>query len=246
MQIRCAIVEDDPLFQRQAKQFVSRYAQESGDDILTDVYGSSLAFLTKFNAQYDIILMDILMPGCNGFEAAERVRQFDQKCVIVFITSTPQYAIKGYAVHALSYILKPLSWPMFHSEFGRAIDAVDRDDRPTIMLQQGSSFYQVPLGSITYIESEQHRITVHTDESDIRVTTTLTELQKRLEPDGFYRINSYYIVNMDRVRTIEGQICVLDTDRRLNISRSRKKGFIEAMTRRLGQTLATGARPQGR
>lgn len=109
MRIRLAIVEDDALFCNQAVEFVRRFEQESGDEFDVDTFPSSITFLKDFNAGYDIILLDILMPGMSGFQAAEQIRKFDQNSVIMFITSTPQYAIKGYSVNALSYILKPLS-----------------------------------------------------------------------------------------------------------------------------------------
>lgn len=237
MRIRLAIVEDDALFCNQAVEFVRRFEQESGDEFDVDTFPSSITFLKDFNAGYDIILLDILMPGMNGFQAAEQIRKFDQNSVIMFITSTPQYAIKGYSVNALSYILKPLSWPTFEAEFTRAVEAVKRNVRPMITLQSGATYYQVPLDEISYIESRQHRITVHTDDNDINVTSTLLAFEEKLEPRGFFRINLYYLVNMSRVKAVEGQNCILDTNAELKISRARKKGFTEALTQQLGGTL---------
>lgn len=232
--IRVAIIEDDRLFRCQAVEFVSRFSRETATAFTVDTYDSSLEFLDGFNTNYDIILLDILMPGRNGFEVAERIRQRDSSSVIIFITSTPQFAIKGYSVNALSYILKPMAWHTFQAEFSRAVEAVEHSDRPSIMLQSGADYYQLPLDEISYIESRQHRITVHADGRDIGVTSTLTTLTEELSPKGFHRINSYYLVNMGRVRYIEGQSCVLDTGETLKIARARKRGFTQALAAHLG------------
>lgn len=119
MRIRVAIVEDDPLFLRQATTFVELFGEQTGRDFSVTTFNSATTFLKEFNANFDILLLDILMPSYNGIEVAQEVRKSDENLAILFITSTPQYAIKGYTVNALSYILKPLSWPAFEAEFSR-------------------------------------------------------------------------------------------------------------------------------
>lgn len=233
MRIRVAIVEDDPLFLRQAAAFVEIFSEQTGRDFSVTTYNSAVTFLKDFNANFDILLLDILMPNQNGIEVAHIVRQSDEKVVILFITSTPQYAIKGYTVNALSYLLKPLSWTAFETEFSRAVEHVLTKERPAIVLRSGSRYYQIPHHNINYIESRQHKIFVHTNDRGITVPYTLSALENRLTTAGFYRINSYYLVNIAHVEAIEGQNCVLDTGEELKISRARKKGFIEALTRHL-------------
>lgn len=230
MSIRVAVVDDDPAFCRKEADLVRSCGQERGEALEVDTFCSSIVFLQKFTAQYDIVVTDAVMRGYSGIETARHVRLLDPDCLILFVASTPKYAVSGYQVNALSYLLKPLSETAFRNELGKALQIVRRRKEPAIILQEGTSYYRVPLNTITYIESKRHRITVHTDMTDIAVTTTLAALQARLEPSGFHRINSYYLVNMDRVRAIDGAECVLDTGAELNISRSRKKGFVQAFT----------------
>lgn len=232
MSIRVAVVEDDPAFCRTEADLIRSCGQADGQELEVDTFCSSIVFLQKFTAQYDIVVTDAMMRGCNGIETARRVRLLDPGCLILFVASTPKFALSGYQVNAFAYLLKPLSEAAFRSEFGRALRLVRRNEGPTIVLQEGASYYKVPLHAISYIESQRHRITVHSDETDITVTTTLSSLQTRLEPSGFHRINSYYLVNMDRVRAIDGKTCVLDTGAELTISRARKKDFVEAFTHR--------------
>lgn len=237
MGIRVAVVDDDPAFCRTEANLIRSCGQEHGETIEVDLFNSSAMFLQKFTAQYDIVVSDVVMHDYSGIEVAQRIRLFDPNCLILFVASSPKFAINGYQVNAFSYLLKPLSATEFNAEFSKALRTVLHRERPTILLHEESSYYRVPLRSISYIESAHHRITVHSDEKDIAVTTTLSALQERLEPYGFYRINSYYLVNMSRVRAIDSKICVLDTGAKLAISRSRKEKFVEAFLRQ--QSLLT-------
>lgn len=235
MRIRVAIIEDDPLFLRQEALFVERFGEQTHRDLTVTAFNSPVTFLKGASANFDILLLDILMPLYDGLTVAQEIRRFNPKLVILLVTSAPQYAIRGYSIGALSYILKPLSWSVFKSEFARAVDQVLAEDRPTIMLQSGAKYLQVPHREISYIESKRHKISVHTIKRDIIVPYTLSSLGERLAPFGFYRINSYYLVNMAHVESIEGHTCTLDDSRELRISRARKKGFIEALTQYLSR-----------
>lgn len=82
-----------------------------------------------YKAVYDIILMDIEMKFMDGMMAAEEIRKVDTEVIIIFITNSPQYAIKGYAVDALDYVLKPVSYYAFSQRLGRAVERVARRAR---------------------------------------------------------------------------------------------------------------------
>lgn len=243
MRIRVAIIEDDPLFLRQEALFVERFGEQAHRDLTVTAFNSPATFLKGSSANFDILLLDILMPLYNGLTVAQEIRRFNPRIVILLITSAPQYAIRGYSVGALSYILKPLSWSIFKSEFARAIDQVLAEDRPTIMLQSGTKYLQVPHHEISYIESKRHKISVHTIKRDVTVPYTLSSLEERLVPFGFYRINSYYLVNMAHVEAVEGHDCLLDDGRELRISRARKRGFVKALTRYLSRDGWTDGNP---
>ena len=122
--IRVAIVEDDPVYQRQLRQYLERYEAERGQAFEILTFGSGQEIAYHYDASFDIILMDIEMGAVSGMEAAEIIRTMDQDVVIMFITNSPQYAIRGYAVEALDYVLKPIAYFAFAERLSRAIERI--------------------------------------------------------------------------------------------------------------------------
>ena len=98
--INIAIVDDEPGYVEQLKQYFERYIDESGESIKLSFFSDGDGILHKYRSQYDIILMDVEMKFVDGMSAAEEIRKVDSEVVIIFITNMPQYAIRGYAVEA--------------------------------------------------------------------------------------------------------------------------------------------------
>ena len=90
--------------------------------------------MTDYSADYDLILMDIEMAFLNGMKAAEKIRELDKDVVIIFITNMPQYAIQGYKVNALDYMLKPISYFSFSESMGRALHRVKVQEKEFITI----------------------------------------------------------------------------------------------------------------
>ena len=119
--IRIAVVDDDSISCRTMVNYLSRYRKERHEELSVSVFTDGKAFADGYRPVYDILLLDIQMTPIDGIEVARRVRARDESVVIVFITSAPQYAINGYEVGALSYLLKPLPWFAFSQELDRSI-----------------------------------------------------------------------------------------------------------------------------
>ncbi len=94
--------------------------------------------------------------------AARRIRERDDNVVIIFITAAPQYAISGYEVRALSYLLKPLPWFAFSQELKKSIDMVRRNGDDSMLIETGKGQMRMNLTDILYLESIRHTIVIHT------------------------------------------------------------------------------------
>ena len=117
---RIAIVEDDQGYRDTLFIYIKQYEQERDTAFEATPFEKADDFLAVYNGDYDIILMDIEMPGTNGMDAAEQIRKRDAQVVIMFITNMAHYAIKGYEVGALDFVLKPIQYLNFANRTAEA------------------------------------------------------------------------------------------------------------------------------
>lgn len=232
--IRIGVVEDDPTASRLVLTYLKRYHDEYGTTFVTSTFKDGADIVEGYFPAYDILLMDIEMTGMDGMQAAREIRRQDTHVVIVFITAAPQYAISGYEVQALSYLLKPVPWFAFSQELKRSIAALQRRSADSVLVEAGSNRLRLTFSEIVYAESIRHTIVIHTLGDTISMSGTLKELETQWRGHNFFRSNSCYLVNLRHVNAVEGQECVMSTGERLRISRPRKKAFLSALVNSLG------------
>ena len=219
--IRIGVVEDDPASCQLVLDYLNRYQQENDEQFTVSVFDDGARIVEKYTPVYDILLLDIEMSEMDGMAAARRIRERDDKVVIVFITAAPQYAISGYEVRALSYLLKPLPWFAFSQELKKSIDMVRRNGDDSMLIETSNGQMRLNLADILYLESIRHTIVIHT-------------LEGKLADHHFFRSNSCYLVNLKHVTGVADQDCVMSNGEQLRVSRPRKKAFLAALTDYIG------------
>ena len=125
-----AVVEDDSGCRRQILDYLERYTRETGEQFKVCAFEDGDSIIGSYRAQYDVILMDIQMAFVDGMTAAREIRELDDQVLIIFITSLASYAVKGYEVDALDYVLKPVSYFAFAKSMGRALERLRRPPPP--------------------------------------------------------------------------------------------------------------------
>ena len=228
-----AIVEDEASIFAQFREYITRFSKESGKAIDLTHYCNGIEFLSHFRGQFDIILLDIVMPGIDGMETAKRIRQADSQVMILFITNMAQYAIRGYEVDAMDYILKPVSYFVFSQRLGRAISRLDRQGKHYLMITCKTGGRKLEIESIYYVESQGHNLIYHTADGDYTVPGTIKNAEEKLLPFHFFRCNKGFLVSLAHVDAID-EGCALAGGDRVLISRARKNGFMEALTDYIG------------
>lgn len=234
--IRIAIVEDEPEYARQLDQFLQRYAAENGQPIQTVFFSDGDEIALNYQPDYDIILLDVQMKFMDGMTAAEIIRKSDPEVVIIFITNMAQYAIRGYAVDALDYVLKPVSYFAFSQRLGRAIGRMKKRERRFVTLLGPGGGRKLEVADLLFVESESHNLAYHTREGEISVPGTMKEAEEKLAPLGFFRVNKGCLVNLEHVDGVEDG-CARVAGRLLPVSRGRKNAFMEALTRYVGEVV---------
>lgn len=227
--IRIAIVEDEQQYAGQLTEYLHQFEQETGQAFDITTYTDGDGIVSKYRAQFDIILMDVEMKFMDGMSAAEEIRKVDSEVVIIFITNMAQYAIRGYAVDALDYVLKPVSYFAFSQRLTRALGRMKKRETKTISLNTKNGIMRLDLANVCYIESQGHTMIVHTASGNHEFSGTMKEFEDSLSDQNFFRGNKGYLINLAHVDSVKDN-CAVVRGEELLLSRARKKDFMEALT----------------
>ena len=231
--VRIAIAEDDPSYQATLEDYLDRYRRENGLEAEVAVFADGMDLTEHYRPVYDLLLLDIEMPLLDGMTAAEKIRAVDRKVLIIFITNMAQYAIKGYQVDALDYVLKPVSYAAFAFKMKKALAMIRRREGAGVVIHMAGGLRRMSADEIRYVEVVSHKLYLHTLDGVFSVPGTLRDMEVQLEEQHFVRCNKCYLVNLRHVREVR-QNTVDVGGEQLLISRPRKKEFLQALTDYLG------------
>ena len=226
--IRIAIVEDEVRERAHLRDCLAYMAEKERLEFDIVEFGSGEAFLGGYQPVYDIVLMDIELPGINGMETAKALRRLDSFVLLVFVTNMVQYAVSGYEVDALNYILKPVNRFDFALKMNKAISRTAKRTEKSVQIRAGKDLYMLPVAAIRYLEVDGHYIVYHTTEGDYSEYITLKEAEKKLDKPYFVRCNRCYLVNLKYVAAVRDDVVQVGRDELL-ISRPQKKAVLNAL-----------------
>lgn len=228
--IEVAIVEDEQVYTDQLTKYLNQYEQESGRQIHATVFPDGAEIAEDYKGGYDIILMDIQMKYMDGMTAAEKIRKIDQTVIIIFITNMTQYAIRGYEVDALDYIVKPVEYFSFSKKLQRAMERIPKKQEEVLTISMDGGIRKLPVSQLLYVESFGHNLGYHMADGYYENRGTMKDMETELARYHFYRIGKSYLVNLSKVEAIVGSDCVIGTEH-LSISRQKKKDLMETLSR---------------
>lgn len=231
--IRIAIVEDEAAVREQLEGYVQRYTRQYGTEFDIRMFTDGVEILDDYRPVYDVILLDVEMKHLDGMETAQRIRELDNDVTIIFITNMAQYAIKGYAVGALDYVLKPVPYFAFSQQLQKVEAQLRRRVRHYLAVQVEGGLRRLDTARIYYIESEGHRVHFYTEEGDFAAPGALKTLEEKLADQPFARCNSGYLVNLAQVQAVQ-QNTVEVGPYELQVSRPKRKSFLAALTDYIG------------
>ncbi|MFV0634274.1 LytR/AlgR family response regulator transcription factor [Demequina sp.] len=228
--IRVGIAEDVESNRTDLLNHLALYSHEHGVEFDIAEFPDGKDLVNGYRPEFDILFLDVEMPLIDGFDAAHHIREIDPEVIIIFVTNMAQFAIKGYEVDALSYLVKPVPYFAFAQELTRSLARLRRVEDDTVMLNVGSRVARLSTSDIVYVESVKHRITVHALDAEYVFSGTLKAIEEELEGKGFYRSNNCYLVNLRHVTSVGATDCTMTGGTDLVVSRPRRKGFLDALT----------------
>ena len=235
MNLRIAVVEDEAEAANLLSQCLLRYGREGDHVFQISPFSDAAIFLQEYSPQlYDLIFMDIRMPGLDGMTAAEKLRQIDPLVPLVFVTSLVQFAVKGYEVDALDFIVKPIRYSSFKMKMKRILLSLERHQEVGIPLTIEGSVRIFPASDIYFVEVTDHQLTYHTAQGNFTSRGKLSQVEQKLPQDMFYRCSNSYLINLRHVEQVSGED-ILCKGTTIRLSRAKKKEFLSTLTAFLGK-----------
>ena len=235
--INIAIVDDETAISEKLKSYVEKFfGEESAAKDLSytvKVFSDGIDFLSSPYVNFDIVFMDICMPMKDGLTVAREFRKKNESACLIFVTNLADMAIKGYEVSALDFVVKPVEYSDFKYRFAKAVKRVKTRSENFIVIMNNRYPVRVAVQSILYVELVYHRVIYHTTDGDLEEWGTMRDAEKRLQNYNFSRCNSGYLVNLNYVDNVRGNVVYINNSV-LTVSRNRKAGFMSDMTKFFG------------
>ncbi|MBO4990230.1 MAG: response regulator transcription factor [Clostridia bacterium] len=232
--LEIAILDDEEENLRVLEGYIARYCESEKIEYRVQFYKEALSFVEKYKAIYDIIFMDVEMPLMDGFSAARKIRKIDGETVLIFVTKMAQYAVKGYEVSAMDYVVKPVSYAQFYIKFKRAVASAVAKKSVDYYIKRQNCIVKLNVRDIRYIETSGRVCTFHTVNGDYETYATLYNVKEDLKRYSFLQCNAYTLVNPSYITGAKG-LSILMNDTEIAVSRPRKKDFFRELNEWIGR-----------
>lgn len=219
--IKIAFCDDDMEVLHQMNELLDRYRVERNEDITYAAFQSPFELLTEIEKgiRPDILFLDVVMPGQNGMDVAKEIRQYDTNMKIIFLTSSPEFAVESYSVGAYFYQLKPI----WEESFFRLMDAVlaecEKKKKNSLILRSKDGITRIDLQQLEYCEVLGRKLLFHLENGAVLESAgSLDDLAGQLmQYSNFYRPHRSFLVNMEYIQNISSRSIKMVNDAEIPI-----------------------------
>lgn len=212
--MKVAICDDEFYIYDQLRSFIyhSGAKQQIQDDLEIFYFSSGERLLQSYKkrASYDIIFLDIAMRRMDGIAVGKVIRSYDEKAVIIFVSSHQERVMEAFDCMAFHFLTKPLSLPKFDEIFMKALRFYQRD-RAQYVIQFRNEIVRFPIDQIKYVEVVHRHLMFHTTDGDFETVATLRDTVEELRPYDFVQVHQGFVVNMNQVkRLLRSELIMID------------------------------------
>ena len=227
---RIAICEDEKVVLEYESGLVKEWAASHEYPLELDTYVSAEQFLfeSEDKSPYDLLIFDIQMKDMNGMELAKKLRARGADSAIIFVTGIPDYAIEGYEVGAVRYILKPVKADVLNGLLDAVYAERQKKTEDFFVLGQGSDLERILFEKIVYIEARGHYVHMKGTDFEREWKSSFSEAAAAFETKSFFCLRRGLLVNLQHVSKITRTDCVLDDGEQLPVARGVYKELNEA------------------
>ncbi len=214
MKLKCLIVDDEPLALDVLENFIKRTPDL---ELVGRCENAMEAIQMLKEKQVDLLFTDIEMPEFNGIEL---VKSLNTKPLIIFTTAHPEYAVQGYELDIVDYLLKPIAFDRFVKSVNKASELMNfkkgeshgKDELDYIFIKSEQKYIKVNFSDILYIEALADYVKVHTPEKRIITLQTMKNLEDELPSEQFVRVHRSFIIALDKINSISGNVIYINKD----------------------------------
>jgi DNA-binding LytR/AlgR family response regulator len=232
--INIGILEDEKEASDVLASFIERYSIEKNLPCSVDTFTDAETFLKSYKPRFDILLMDIQLPGKNGIDASKQVRKIDPNVIIIFVTNMAQFAVNGYEVNALDFIIKPISYESFSMRMDKAVEKANNSKASSLPIVTDRNIVILQLKDIFYIDVRDHEVVFHLLHEEYKSRGSLSNYVEKLDGKGFCPCSSYCLANLANVVSVVHDEVVFPKGS-AHISRMKKRDFLMALSNYLGR-----------
>ena len=236
MKLNCLIIDDEPV----ARKGMEEYVKEI--DFLNLVAKcenplKASPFLADGNI--DLLLLDIQMPRLSGIEF---LKMLQNPPMVIFTTAFSEYALEGYSLNVIDYLMKPIPFDRFVKAVNKALDfyklkhasTPGHEPAPYFFVKCDGKFERINVADVQFAESLQNYVVIHTADRKYITYITLSGLEEQLPKDYFVKVHKSYLVSLDKIKAVDGNELLLLSGARVPVSRNLKD---DVMKRILGSNL---------
>jgi len=229
MKIRCLIIDDEPIACKGIQEYVSQIDSLE----IAGVYADPLLAYRQLDAgDIDLIFLDIEMPRLSGIDFIKSLKKVP---AIIFTTAYTSYAIEGFELGVIDYLLKPISFPRFLKAVNKAKEALSSkqnpvlsaaDDRGSFFIKENGVFVKIFYDDVLYAEALQNYVAIHLAGRRLITYITLSILEKQLPVNDFMKVHKSYIIALNKIKAIEGNTIMIESAQ-IPVSRAMKDTLMQ-------------------
>lgn len=233
--MRIAACDDDLKFLQELSGLLNQYGEEYHCNIEYKTYTNPLELVSQIEKgiHYDVILLDVFMPGINGIQCAKDIRMFDNFVKIVFLTSSTEFAIESYAVRAYQYILKPVQKENLFLTLRLLEKEAETVEKNIFVLKSKTGITKISLSKLEYCEVINRKIILHlSNGEECECNLRMNELEEKLKNfEMFLKPHRSFLINMDYIQTMTTHSIIMECGMKIPVPREKyaqiKQAYME-------------------
>lgn len=250
--MRIAVCDDDEREISCIQKLITEYQRSRGESVACRYFMNSTDFLCELRGgEYDLVLLDVLMPGVSGIQVAQELRELDKNTRLIFVSASPEFAVESYSVGAYYYLLKPIDEDSFFALLDKIVGELSAQPEQGFILKSRDGVVRIDFAKLAYVEVINKTVFFHLADDTVRETTaTLADFEEKLlsRPE-FLKTHRSYLVNLSFVQAIDINCVVMKNGHSIPISRKRRSQIQDAYIRFLhqvgtGDSASTSDKPE--